>query len=105
MSQRLITSRDPQGLDAVGLFEAAYNESRLDEARAQRLIKRGGELRDGIAKLIAELTTSNQFADEHCGSVSGFVSLPSRKASLGWLDRLNRWLFKFDPARFTMRRR
>ncbi|MDP3901622.1 MAG: hypothetical protein Q8Q37_01430, partial [bacterium] len=52
----LITSRDPKGLHAVGLFEAAYNKSKLDEARAQRLNERGGELQDGIAKLIAELT-------------------------------------------------
>ena len=64
MSQTLITSRDPKGLHAVGLFEAAYNKSRLDEARAQRLNERGGELQDGIVKLIAELSVSNQFADE-----------------------------------------
>ena len=64
MSQTLITSRDPKGLHAVGLFEAVYNKSKLDEARAQRLNERGGELQDGIVKLIAELSVSNQFADE-----------------------------------------
>ncbi|MDO8561197.1 MAG: hypothetical protein Q7R91_03205, partial [bacterium] len=68
MSQTLITSRDPKGLHAVGLFEAVYNKSKLDDARAQRLNERGGELQDGIAKLIAELSVSNQFADEEVKS-------------------------------------
>ena len=69
MSQTLITSRDPKGLHAVGLFEAVYNKSKLDEARAQRLNERGGELQDGIAKLIAELSVSNQYANEEvCSS-------------------------------------
>ncbi|MBU4285160.1 hypothetical protein KKF60_02275 [Patescibacteria group bacterium] len=64
MLKTLITSRDPKGLHAVGLFEAVYNKSKLDDARAQRLNERGGELQDGIAKLITELSASNQFADE-----------------------------------------
>src|SRR3989338_9381026 len=64
--QTLITSRDPKGLHAVGLFEAVYNKSKLDEARAHRLNERGGELQDGIAKLIAEL--SNQYANEEVRS-------------------------------------
>ena len=68
MSQTLITSRDPKGLHAVGLFEAVYNKSKLDEARAQRLNERGGELQDGIAKLIAELSVSNQYANEEVRS-------------------------------------
>ena len=68
MSQTLITSRDPKGLHAVGLFEAVYNKSNLDEARAQRLNERGGELQDGIAKLIAELAVSNQYANEEVRS-------------------------------------
>jgi len=66
--QTLITSRDSKGLHAVGLFEAVYNKSKLDEARAQRLNEHGGELQDGIAKLIAELSVSNQFADEEVES-------------------------------------
>ena len=41
-----------------------YDKAKLDEIRAQRLNEHGGELQDGIAKLIAELTTSDQFADE-----------------------------------------
>ena len=68
MSETLITSRDPKGLHAIGLFEAVYNKSKLDEACAQRLNERGGELQDGIAKLIAELSVSNQFADEEVQS-------------------------------------
>ena len=68
MSQTLITSRDPKGLHATGLFEAAYNKSKLDETRAQRLNERGGELQDGIAKLIAELSQSNQYANEEVRS-------------------------------------
>ena len=74
MSQTLITSRDPKGLHAVGLFEAVYNKSKLDEARAQRLNERGGELQDGIAKLIDELTMSNQFADKEVESSYGYLS-------------------------------
>ncbi|MCX6796177.1 MAG: hypothetical protein NTW06_01620 [Candidatus Falkowbacteria bacterium] len=66
--QTLITSRDPKGLHAVGLFEAVYNKAKLDDARAQRLNEHGGELQDGIAKLITELTTSNLYADEEVSS-------------------------------------
>ena len=68
MLQTLITSRDPKGLHATGLFETVYNKSKLDDARAQRLNERGGELQDGIAKLIAELSASNQYANEEVRS-------------------------------------
>ena len=68
MSKTLITSRDPKGLHATGLFEAAYNKSKLDDSRAQRLNERGGELQDGIAKLIAELSQSDRYADEEVRS-------------------------------------
>ncbi|MEK7646807.1 MAG: hypothetical protein AAB378_00325 [Patescibacteria group bacterium] len=64
MLQTLITSRDPKGLHAVGLFEAVYNKLQLDEARAQRLNERGGELQDGIAKLIAELSVNQYMSEE-----------------------------------------
>lgn len=64
----LITSRDPKGLHAVGLFEAAYNKAKLDEARAQRLNERGGELQDAVLELIQELTVSNQYVSEEAAS-------------------------------------
>ena len=68
MSRKLITSRDPKGLRAVGLFKAVYNKSKLDEVRAQRLNERGGELQDGIAKLITELSQVHQYANEEVRS-------------------------------------
>ena len=67
-NQTLITSRDPKGLHAVGLFEAAYNKAKLDDGRAQRLNERGGEFQDGIAKLIRELSVSDRYADEEVRS-------------------------------------
>jgi len=66
--QALITSRDSKGLHAVGLFEAVYNKAKLDDACAQRLNEHGGELQDGIAKLIDELTVSDRYADEETKS-------------------------------------
>ena len=64
----LITSRDPKGLHAVSLFEASYNKSGLNDARAQMLNEHGGEFQDGIQKLIRELTTPNQYANEEVKS-------------------------------------
>ena len=64
----LITSRDPKGLHAVSLFEAAFNKSGLNDARAQMLNEHGGEFQDGIQKLIRELTTPNQYANEEVKS-------------------------------------
>lgn len=66
--QTLITSRDPKGLQATSLFEAAYNKAKLDCERSQRLNERGGEFQDGIMRLIIELTTPNQFANEEVRS-------------------------------------
>lgn len=66
--QTLITSRDPKGLQFVSLCEAVYNKAKLDEGRAQRLNERGGELRDGLSKLIQELTLSDRYADEEVNS-------------------------------------
>ena len=63
-----ITSRDPQGRHATSIFEAAYNQCRLDKGAAQQLNERGGELRAGIAKLLAELSISDQYANEEVGS-------------------------------------
>jgi len=64
----LITSRDPKGMQAVNIFEAAYNKAKLDDSRAQRLNERGDELKDGISKLIAELSVSDRYANEEVQS-------------------------------------
>lgn len=64
----LIMSRDPKGMQAVNIFEAAYNKAKLDDSRAQRLNERGDELKDGISKLIAELSVSDRYADEEVKS-------------------------------------
>lgn len=62
-TQALITSRDPKGFHAVGLFGTACNQPKLDDARAQWLNERGGELQNGIVKLIAELTAPKQYTN------------------------------------------
>ncbi|MFH1046699.1 MAG: hypothetical protein V1738_00185 [Patescibacteria group bacterium] len=98
MSRTLITSRDPKGLHAVGLFEAVYNKSKLDDARAQRLNERGGELQDGIAKLIAELSVSNQYANEEVRS--NYTYPKEYKGSKPIADQIKALakIFDLDPA-------
>lgn len=66
--KRSVTSRDPLGLQAVGLFEAAYKQADLDNARARRLLRRGGELTNGLTKLVADLAMSTRYADEEVNS-------------------------------------
>lgn len=66
--EKLITSRDPQGLHAISLFEAIYNKSALTKEQAQILNERGREFQAGIKKLIEKLVISNQFADEEVPS-------------------------------------
>ena len=56
MPSALITSRDPKGLQAVNVFEAAYNKANLDDGAAQLLNERGDQLKTGIAELIARLS-------------------------------------------------
>ncbi len=63
-TRSLITARDPKGLHATKLFEDAYNKAKLDDDRAQRLNENGGELQEGILKLIAQFSTPNQYANE-----------------------------------------
>ncbi|QQS16193.1 MAG: hypothetical protein IPK84_02470 [Candidatus Moraniibacteriota bacterium] len=98
MSQTLITSRDSKGLHAVGLFKAAYDKSELDDVRAQRLNERGGELQDGIAKLITELTMSNQYADEEL--YSSYTYPEAYKGPELIADQINviAKIFDLDPA-------
>ncbi|MFH1193187.1 MAG: hypothetical protein V1656_02625 [Candidatus Jorgensenbacteria bacterium] len=69
----LITSRDPKGLQFVNLCEAVYNKAHLDNNRAQLLNERGGELQDGLKKIIEELTV-NRYADEEVKSNYSYLS-------------------------------
>jgi len=64
----LITSRDPKGMQAVRLFEDAYNKMELDGESAQRLNENGGELQAGMTALMEKLSSCNQFADEEVNS-------------------------------------
>jgi len=66
--QALITSRDDKGRHAVNLFAIEYDKAKLDKTGAQRLNEHGNELQAGIAKIIAELSVSNRFADEEAES-------------------------------------
>ena len=98
MQKALITSRDPQGLHAVGLFEVVYNKSGLDKDRAQRLYEHGGELQDGIAKLIAELSASDRYADEEVPS--SYVYPTEYKGPKPIVDQIKAIakIFNLDPT-------
>lgn len=74
MVKTLITSRDPKGLQAVRLFEDAYNKMKLDGESAQRLNENGGELQVGITALMEKLSSCNQFADEEVESSYDYLS-------------------------------
>lgn len=98
MSQAWITSRDPKGLHATGLFEVVYNKSKLDDARAQRLNERGDELQDGFAKLINELTMPNQYANEEISS--GYTYPKEYKGPEPIADQIKALakIFDIDPS-------
>jgi hypothetical protein len=51
----LITSRDPKGLQAVSIFESAYNQSHLNDVQAQRLNEQGDELKEGVEQFIYDI--------------------------------------------------
>ena len=68
MLEPSITSRDPKGRRATGIFEDAYNKANLDDASAQRLNERGDKMRSGIQKLISDLAYSRQYANEEVSS-------------------------------------
>lgn len=94
----LITSRDPKGIHATGLFEAVYNKAKLDEVRAQRLNENGGEFQEGILELINRLSVSNQFANEETKSNYTYPSeykgpKPIQQQIAAIAD-----IFKLDPA-------
>jgi len=73
LEQTLITSRDPKGLQAVSVFEAAYNGAKLNDEQAQRL-NESAEFSSGIRRLIEELTASNLYEDEEEESSYGYLS-------------------------------
>jgi len=64
MSQTLITSRDPKGLQIANLFDVTLNKAYLDHERAQRLIENGGEFQEGLAQLIERCSAISKFAEE-----------------------------------------
>ncbi len=96
--QTLITADDPRGQQSVALFRAAYNRARLDPDRAQRLNERGGELQDGIAKLIAELTTSDRFADEEVASSYTYPKEYQGPKPIAEQTKAIAKIFDLDPA-------
>ncbi|MBI4276434.1 hypothetical protein HY629_01195 [Candidatus Uhrbacteria bacterium] len=101
MATPLITSRDPKGLHAIGLFEAAYNKAGLDTVGAQRLNERGGEFQDGVIRLIAELSVSDRYADEEVESGYGYLSGYTPKSLAEQISRLHELfpnLGGVDPA-------
>lgn len=66
--KRPSTSRDPQGLQAVGLFKAAYDQADLDNARARRILARSDELKQGLTRIVVDLAMSTRYADEEVNS-------------------------------------
>lgn len=93
MQSALITSRDPKGLQAVSIFEAAYNKARLDDDSAQLLNERGDELKAGVSELIAKLSITNQFADEEVESTYGYLSGYTKPKTIAEQDNILSGLF------------
>jgi len=63
-----VTSRDPKGSHTLRLCAEAYDEAQFPEDRAQRLNDRGGELKERLAALFAELSNTDEFSDEERAS-------------------------------------
>lgn len=59
----LTTSRDPKGLKFMATVAAAYDKSRLDDKRAQRL-NESAEFVQDLSELIERHSVTNQFANE-----------------------------------------
>ena len=97
-TSQLITSRDPKGLQFVSIVEATYNKAGLSEEQAQLLNERGGELKSGLAKLIAELSVSARYADEVVASSYVYPSGYAPKPLSEQIQTLAT-LFGLDPAK------
>ena len=72
MSQTLITSGKQKQI--VRLLEDGLDRLTLDDPAAQCVIERGGELQDGLRKLITELSVSDRYANEKVASTYGYLS-------------------------------
>ena len=68
MKTALITTRDPQGLHAVSLFEVVYNKAKLTFEEAQRFNENGGELQTDMMAVIRKHSATNQYANEETSS-------------------------------------
>ncbi|MEK7557086.1 MAG: hypothetical protein AAB538_03860 [Patescibacteria group bacterium] len=53
---RPVTARDPKGMQAISVVEAAYNELLLDDVAAQRVNERGDELRAVVLATFKKLS-------------------------------------------------
>lgn len=69
-----VTSRDPKGSHTLRLCAEAYDEAQFPDDRAQRLNDRGGELKERLTALFAELSNTDEFADEEEPSEYGYPS-------------------------------
>ena len=96
--QTLITSRDDKGRHAVNLFAIEYDKAKLDNDRAQRLNERGGELQEGISKLIAELSVSDRYADEEVSSSYTYPKEYNGPKSIEEQIKAIAEIFDLDPA-------
>lgn len=98
MQKALITSRDPKGLHAIGLFEVVYNQAQLDEDRAQRLNENGGAFQDDIRKVIEKHSATNQFANEEV--TSSYVYPPEYKGPKPIEEQIKAIakIFELDPT-------
>lgn len=95
----LITSRDPKGLDAVSIFELAYNEAKLNNISAKKLIEKGDQLKKGTSYLIKELTSVEEFVDEVIKSIHRYpVEYQGPKPIKGQIIELS-GIFNLEPER------
>jgi hypothetical protein len=72
MSQTLITSGKRKQI--VRFLEDGLDKFELDDPAAQRVIERGGELQEGLRRLLAELSVSDRYANEEVASTYGYLS-------------------------------
>lgn len=64
MIRTLVTSRDPEGLRIISLFEEVLNKIGLDDEEAERLIKSSGEFQNSLRKALENHYIVKEFIDE-----------------------------------------